>query len=234
MPHLVRSTAITFVILQTNIFFPYTGILYPICDHPIQCQKIAAFQFNIFYSCFLCLQSKLVLVQYNKIEAQSSVICIHATKFASSLLFGFAPETFYFRLGTFQGTKMEPNRSVVLLITLYCTTDISSSNCLRFLATFRTVRADFKMSIGGILYRGLAKRTSTFVLAIAVSAFVFERGSIGFMVLTLHREIVQMFSIIKRIFSVTLWYAYCVGCKNYERNCRVDLFALLQRHHKRS
>ena len=96
MPHLVRSTAITFVILQTNIFFPYTGILYPICDHPIQCQKIAAFQFNIFYSCFLCLQSKLVLVQYNKIEAQSSVICIHATKFASSLLFGFAPETFYF------------------------------------------------------------------------------------------------------------------------------------------
>ncbi len=32
------------------------------------------------------------------------------------------------------------------------------------------------MSIVGTLYRGVAKRTSTFVLAIAVSAFVFERA----------------------------------------------------------
>ena len=32
------------------------------------------------------------------------------------------------------------------------------------------------MSFIGTLYKGVAKRTSTFVLAIAVSAFVFERG----------------------------------------------------------
>ena len=41
---------------------------------------------------------------------------------------------------------------------------------------FRISVSDIKMSFVGTLYKGLAKRTSTFVLAIAVSAFAFERG----------------------------------------------------------
>ena len=48
---------------------------------------------------------------------------------------------------------------------------------------YRSVRKKSKMGFGSILYHTVAKRTSTFVLAIGISAFVFERGETAYLLI---------------------------------------------------